>query len=124
MMCTYYFEYKNNILLSVKPPLYTFHYQSPQKNTMPAFSNHVTKKCTESFNGLFNNAGSVSLVYNNNIWLNLIKIKNTKNDSYLSDAEVRKIFPPDNITAQFIDIVRLRPALSKTPPGLATKGNT
>ena len=65
MMCTYYFDYKNNILLSVKLSLCTFHYQSPQKNTMPAPSNHVTKKCTESFNGLFNNAGSVSLVYNN-----------------------------------------------------------
>ena len=70
MMCTYYFDYKNNILLSVKPPLYTFHYQSPQKNTMPAFSNHVTKKCTESFNGLFNNAGSVSLV-SYNIYTNM-----------------------------------------------------
>ena len=52
-----------------------------------------------------------------------IKIKNTKNDSYLSDAEVRKIFPPDNITAQFIDIVRLRPALSKTLEGEHLKLN-
>lgn len=46
-----------------------------------------------------------------------IKIKNTANDSYLSDAEVKKIFPPDTITAQYIDLVRLRPALSKTLDG-------
>lgn len=48
---------------------------------------------------------------------NDIKIKNISNDTYLSDTEVKKIFPPNNITGQYIDIVRLRPALSKTLAG-------
>lgn len=46
-----------------------------------------------------------------------IKIRNIKNDSMLSDSEVKKIFPPNPITGDYIDIVRLRPALSKTLPG-------
>lgn len=46
-----------------------------------------------------------------------IKVKNTSNDTYLDDGEVRKMFPPDPITRDFIDIVRLRPKLSKSLDG-------
>lgn len=46
-----------------------------------------------------------------------IKIKNTTNDSYLTDAETKTIFPPDPITRDYIDIVRIRPKLSKTLDG-------
>jgi DNA-directed RNA polymerase subunit L len=40
------------------------------------------------------------------------RIKNTKTDTYLSDTDVRKIFPPDDLTGDFIDFARLRPKLS------------
>jgi len=45
------------------------------------------------------------------------KIKNTTNDMYLSDAACRTVFPPNKITGDFIDLVRLRPQLSDTMPG-------
>jgi DNA-directed RNA polymerase alpha subunit len=41
------------------------------------------------------------------------KIKNIKLDSYLTDSEVKQIFPPDPITQDYIDIVRLRPIMSE-----------
>ena len=44
-------------------------------------------------------------------------IRNVKTDVVLSEAETRKIFPPDPITKEFIDIVRLRPKLSKDIDG-------
>ena len=44
-------------------------------------------------------------------------IRNIKTDVVLSEAETRKIFPPDPITKEFIDIVRLRPKLSKDIDG-------
>ena len=40
------------------------------------------------------------------------KIRNTETNKYLNDSEVKKIFPPDKITGDYIDIVRLRPNLS------------
>lgn len=40
------------------------------------------------------------------------KIKNIKNDKYLSKEAVRKIFPPNPISRMYIDFVRLRPKLS------------
>tara|TARA_B110000483_G_scaffold243664_1_gene335087 strand:- start:113 stop:1255 length:1143 start_codon:yes stop_codon:yes gene_type:complete len=40
------------------------------------------------------------------------KIKNVKNDKYLSTSDVNKIFPPDSITDDYIEIVRLRPKIS------------
>lgn len=46
-----------------------------------------------------------------------IKVKNISNDTYLQDTDIRRMFPPDPITKEFIDIVRLRPALSKTLEG-------
>jgi len=45
------------------------------------------------------------------------KIKNTVSDMYLTDAACRAVFPPNTITGDFIDIVRLRPRLSDTMPG-------
>lgn len=39
------------------------------------------------------------------------KIKDLKMQKYLSESIVREIFPPDNITGDFIDIVRLRPSI-------------
>lgn len=41
------------------------------------------------------------------------KIKNIKLNSYLTDNEVKQIFPPDPISQDYIDIVRLRPKLSE-----------
>ena len=41
-----------------------------------------------------------------------IKIKNINTNTYLTDAEVKQIFPPDKITGDYIDIVRLRPKIA------------
>lgn len=45
------------------------------------------------------------------------KIKNTTNDMYLADSACRTVFPPNKITGDYIDFVRLRPQLSETMPG-------
>jgi DNA-directed RNA polymerase subunit L len=48
------------------------------------------------------------------------KIKNTSNNQYLDEAEVRKIFPPfvaPNGEEYFIDFLSLRPRLSEQIPG-------
>lgn len=46
-----------------------------------------------------------------------IKIKDTNSNLYLSEEETRKIFPPNEITGHYIDIVRLRPKIGTTIPG-------
>lgn len=46
-----------------------------------------------------------------------IKIRHKENQQYLSEEEVRKIFPPNEITQHYIDIVRLRPKIGITIPG-------
>ena len=45
------------------------------------------------------------------------KIKNVNNGKYLSDQQVKKIFPPNNITGDFIEITKLQPAVSKENSG-------
>ena len=45
------------------------------------------------------------------------KIKNLNTDKYLSSEILGDIFPPDNITKQFIDFCRLRPKISENLPG-------
>ena len=40
------------------------------------------------------------------------RIKNIKTDKYLNDEITKKIFPPNNITKQYIDFCRLRPKIS------------
>ena len=45
------------------------------------------------------------------------RIKNTRLNNYLNQETVRKIFPSDNITRDFIDFVRLNPKVSSTLPG-------
>ena len=45
------------------------------------------------------------------------KIKNKKTDKYLNDDIVKDIFPPNNITKQFIDFCRLRPKISDNLSG-------
>ena len=45
------------------------------------------------------------------------KIKNIKLNKYLETNEVRQLFPPDPITGDFIDIVRLRPKLNDSLEG-------
>lgn len=40
------------------------------------------------------------------------KIKNAKTNTYISDQEVKNMFPADPITGDYIDIVRLRPKTS------------
>jgi DNA-directed RNA polymerase subunit L len=42
------------------------------------------------------------------------KIKNIQTNTYLKDSEVKTIFPPDQITREYIDIMRLRPKISDT----------
>ena len=49
------------------------------------------------------------------------KIKNKTLDTYLSTAEVRKIFPPNALTGSYIDFIRLRPKLSEDIAGEALK---
>ena len=45
------------------------------------------------------------------------KIKHVSTDSYLTDAQTKIIFPPDMITGDYIDFVRLRPRISDDIPG-------
>ena len=45
------------------------------------------------------------------------KIKDTTTDKYLSDTELRKIFPVDPITEEYIIFARLRPKIATTIPG-------
>ncbi len=49
------------------------------------------------------------------------KVKNEKTQTYLKDEEVKKIFPPNNITNQYIDFVRLTPKLSDQIDGSELK---
>jgi len=46
-----------------------------------------------------------------------INIRHKENQQLLTDVEVRKIFPPNEITQNYIDIVRLRPKVGITIPG-------
>jgi len=46
-----------------------------------------------------------------------IKIKDIDNNLYLSQQETKKIFPPNEITGHYIDIVRLRPKMGTSIPG-------
>ena len=45
------------------------------------------------------------------------KIKDLQGDVYVSEAETRKIFPPDPITGDYISLLRLRQRLSDEIPG-------
>ena len=45
------------------------------------------------------------------------KIKNTTSGKYLEESTLRKIFPPDPITGDFIIFARLRPRVSNEIPG-------
>jgi DNA-directed RNA polymerases I and III subunit RPAC1 len=45
------------------------------------------------------------------------KIRNTKTDKYLNEEIVQQIFPPDNITKQYIDFCRLRPKIGENIEG-------
>ena len=45
------------------------------------------------------------------------RVRNVKTDSYLTDAATRKMFPPNPITGDFIELVRLRPQLSESAGG-------
>jgi DNA-directed RNA polymerase subunit L len=40
------------------------------------------------------------------------KVKDIKTDKYLTEAATRKIFPPNSLTRDFIDLCRLRPRIS------------
>ena len=45
------------------------------------------------------------------------RIKNIKLNNYLNNETTKKIFPPDNLTGQYIDFVRLNPKISSTIDG-------
>ena len=45
------------------------------------------------------------------------RIKSKESGNYLTDTEVKKLFPPDPITHNYIDFIRLRPRLGDTIPG-------
>jgi DNA-directed RNA polymerase II subunit RPB3 len=51
------------------------------------------------------------------------KIKNIKTDKYLNDNVLKNIFPPDQITGEYIDFARLRPKISETIDGEHLKFN-
>ena len=48
---------------------------------------------------------------------NDIKIKDTINNVYLSDTDKKSIFPPDSLTNDYIDIVRIRPKINNDSHG-------
>lgn len=45
------------------------------------------------------------------------KIKNLNTNTYLTEADQKKIFPPNNLTGYYIDFARLRPKISNEIPG-------
>jgi len=45
------------------------------------------------------------------------RIKNKESGNYLTEAETRKIFPPNPITQSYIDFIRLRPKIGDSIPG-------
>jgi len=45
------------------------------------------------------------------------KIKNITTNQYLTEADQKKIFPPNNLTGYYIDFARLRPKISDEIPG-------
>lgn len=45
------------------------------------------------------------------------RIKNKESDNYLTEAETRKIFPPNLKTQSYIDFIRLRPKIGDSIPG-------
>ena len=49
------------------------------------------------------------------------KIKNKQTDTYLTDEEVKSIFPPDPLTKGFVLFARLRPKISSDIPGQELK---
>lgn len=49
------------------------------------------------------------------------KVLNKETGDYISQDDVRKIFPPNSLTGDFIDLVRLRPKLSEGLEGEAIK---
>ena len=51
------------------------------------------------------------------------KIKNIKNGKYLTSSEVKKIFPPNEITNDYILFARLRPRITENIPGEELKLN-
>jgi DNA-directed RNA polymerase alpha subunit len=59
-----------------------------------------------------NNTDTMMIVTTENF-----KIKNLQTNSYLSQDDVRKIFPASDITGYFIDFVKLRPKISDELPG-------
>lgn len=44
------------------------------------------------------------------------RVRNKSNGNYLTNEEVRRMFPPNQITQQYIDFVRLRPKIGETIP--------
>jgi DNA-directed RNA polymerase subunit L len=48
---------------------------------------------------------------------NDFKIKNKKTNSYISKESVKEIFPPNSITDNYIDFLRLQPQLAENIPG-------
>ena len=46
-----------------------------------------------------------------------LRIKDSNPARYLSEEETKKVFPPNEITAHYIDIVRLRPKMGNATPG-------
>ena len=49
------------------------------------------------------------------------KIKNIKTGKYLDSSEVKTIFPPNKITGDYIDIVRLNPKISDSVTNIKIK---
>jgi len=45
------------------------------------------------------------------------KIKNIKTNTYMNKSESKTIFPPNNITSSYIDVINLRPKISDEIPG-------
>jgi len=45
------------------------------------------------------------------------KIKHKESGKYMTNEEVRSIFPPNNLTQSFIDFIRLRPKIGDSIPG-------
>lgn len=116
----------SNIPCVVFKPSYEDNKLDIIKNTS-RFNNEIIKQrlgCIPIFMNAFDNELNiddyiieldVTNTTNNIIYVTSkdFKIKNVKNDKYLSEDVMYKIFPPDTITGDYIDIIRLRPLLGE-----------
>jgi len=88
----------NNELLKQRLSSIPIHIETPDEFPLDEYMLEVNKANTTN-----------SVIY---VTSQDFKIKNIKTNKYLTPAEVGKIFPPDPISGDFIELLRLRPQIA------------